>query len=63
MSEPKPVMVRDVHFRYDGIPVLSDINLTVEPGDFLGILGPHPLRQLNAVDARIERNVEMMLPR
>ena len=35
------VEIEDVGFRYGEVPVLEDINLTVEPGDFLGIIGPN----------------------
>lgn len=35
------VTIEHVGFRYDGIPVLEDVNLTVEAGDFLGLIGPN----------------------
>lgn len=35
------VEFRDVSFGYNGSPVLEDINLIVEEGDFLGIVGPN----------------------
>lgn len=35
------VAIEHVGFRYDGIPVLEDVNLTVEAGDFLGLIGPN----------------------
>src|SRR5262249_29498853 len=35
------VELEDVAFSYDEVPVLEGINLTVEPGDFLGIIGPN----------------------
>ena len=35
------VAIENVGFRYDGIPVLEDVNLTVEAGDFLGLIGPN----------------------
>lgn len=35
------VAIESVGFRYDGIPVLEDVNLTVEVGDFLGLIGPN----------------------
>jgi len=35
------VELEDVAFRYGEVPVLEGINLTVEPGDFLGIIGPN----------------------
>ena len=35
------VELEDVDFAYGAEPVLERINLTVEPGDFLGIIGPN----------------------
>ena len=35
------VELEDVDFAYGAVPVLEHINLTVEPGDFLGIIGPN----------------------
>jgi len=35
------VEMRDVWFSYDGPPVLEGVNLAVEEGDFLGIIGPN----------------------
>ena len=35
------VELEDVGFAYGAVPVLERINLTVEPGDFLGIIGPN----------------------
>ncbi len=35
------VELEDVDFAYGATPVLERINLTVEPGDFLGIIGPN----------------------
>jgi zinc transport system ATP-binding protein len=35
------VELEDVDFAYGSLPVLERINLTVEPGDFLGIIGPN----------------------
>ena len=35
------VDLEDVAFGYADVPVLEAINLTVEPGDFLGIIGPN----------------------
>jgi len=35
------VAIENVGFRYDGVPVLEDVNLTVEAGDFLGLIGPN----------------------
>ena len=35
------IVLRDVSFRYDGTPVLVDIDLTIREGDFLAIIGPN----------------------
>jgi zinc transport system ATP-binding protein len=35
------VELEDVDFAYGAVPVLERINLTIEPGDFLGIIGPN----------------------
>jgi len=35
------VVLRGVSFRYDGTPVLIDIDLTIKEGDFLAIIGPN----------------------
>ena len=35
------VEIEDVEFDYGVVRVLEDINLTVAPGDFLGIIGPN----------------------
>jgi len=35
------VRLDDVWVHYDGVPVLEGINLSVEPHDFLGIIGPN----------------------
>jgi zinc transport system ATP-binding protein len=35
------VVLRGVSFRYDGTPVLVDIDLTIREGDFLAIIGPN----------------------
>jgi len=35
------IELEDVGFTYGEVPVLERINLTVEPGDFLGIIGPN----------------------
>jgi zinc transport system ATP-binding protein len=35
------VELEDVGFRYNEVRVLEAINLTIEPGDFLGIIGPN----------------------
>jgi zinc transport system ATP-binding protein len=42
MNEKKPVVeVSQVDFAYDGPRVLEDITLTVQEGDFLGVVGPN----------------------
>ena len=42
MNEKKPVVeVSQVDFAYDGPRVLEDISLTVQEGDFLGVVGPN----------------------
>src|SRR5713226_162996 len=35
------VELEDVDFAYGAVAVLERINLTVDPGDFLGIIGPN----------------------
>ncbi|MGZ5469501.1 MAG: metal ABC transporter ATP-binding protein, partial [Candidatus Aminicenantales bacterium] len=35
------VVLRNVSFAYDGTPVLVDIDLVIEEGDFLAIIGPN----------------------
>jgi zinc transport system ATP-binding protein len=35
------VELEDIAFGYGEVPVLEGINLTVQPGDFLGIIGPN----------------------
>ncbi|RLC96285.1 MAG: ABC transporter [Chloroflexi bacterium] len=35
------VRLEDVWVRYDGVPVLEGVDLTVEDDDFLGIIGPN----------------------
>ena len=35
------IVLRGVSFRYDGAPVLVDINMTIREGDFLAIIGPN----------------------
>ena len=35
------VTLRHVSFAYDGTPVLVDVDLTIEEGDFLAIIGPN----------------------
>jgi zinc transport system ATP-binding protein len=40
MTEPI-IEVKNVWFSFNGEPVLSGVNLTVLPGDFLGVIGPN----------------------
>ncbi len=40
MSAP-PVLLRDVSFRYGAAPVLESVDLRLDEGDFLGIIGPN----------------------
>src|SRR4030066_2202480 len=35
------IVLRNVSFRYDGTPVLVDIDLTIREGDFLATIGPN----------------------
>lgn len=38
----KPVLaVRNLSFSYNTTPVLSDITLTIQPGDYVGLVGPN----------------------
>ncbi len=41
MAETPIVELRNVSVRYGDVPALEDINLTVLPHDFLGIIGPN----------------------
>lgn len=41
MADREVVRLDDVWVHYDGVPVLEGINLSVEPNDFLGIIGPN----------------------
>jgi zinc transport system ATP-binding protein len=35
------IELHDVSFRYDGTMILEDVSLTVEQGEFLGVVGPN----------------------
>ena len=35
------IALRDVHFAYHSTPVLSQVSLTIQPGEFVGIIGPN----------------------
>jgi len=41
MTVKEVVRLDDVWVHYDGVPVLEGINLSIEPNDFLGIIGPN----------------------
>jgi zinc transport system ATP-binding protein len=41
MVENPVIELRDVTVRYDGVPALEGVNLTVAQHDFLGIIGPN----------------------
>jgi len=40
MSDPA-ILIRDVRYSYNGVPVLKSIDLTVEEDDFLAVIGPN----------------------
>ncbi len=39
--EPAVIKLDQVSFAYNGQAVLKDVNLTVEPGDFVAMIGPN----------------------
>ena len=41
MSSEEVIRLEDIWVRYDGVPVLEGINLSVRRDDFLGIIGPN----------------------
>ncbi len=41
MNDDIIVKISDVSFRYNGEPAVSDINLDIKRGEFLGIIGPN----------------------
>ncbi len=41
MSKVSAIAVHDLSFAYDGPLVLRDVNLTVQEGEFVGIVGPN----------------------
>ncbi|UTF53389.1 metal ABC transporter ATP-binding protein [Natronosalvus rutilus] len=41
MTPAPAVDVRDVSFAYGETPVVSDVSLTIEAGEFLGLIGPN----------------------
>lgn len=40
-GEPPAIALEDLRFGYDGRPVVDGLNLRIEAGDFLGIIGPN----------------------
>ncbi len=39
---PEPVIsVHNVQFSYDNLPILKDVNFSIEQGEFIGIFGPN----------------------
>jgi len=42
MDQREPVIdIRHLHFAYGSVPVLEDIDLSVQAGEFLGLVGPN----------------------
>jgi zinc transport system ATP-binding protein len=41
MNSEEVVSIKDVWVYYDGIPILEGVSLSVDQGDFLGIIGPN----------------------
>jgi len=35
------IVFEQVYFSYDGDPILADVNLTIDRGEFIGIIGPN----------------------
>jgi zinc transport system ATP-binding protein len=40
-EKPEVMQLEDIWVRYDGLPVLEDISLSVREQDFIGIIGPN----------------------
>jgi zinc transport system ATP-binding protein len=40
-ADSEAIRLEGVWFAYDGTPVLEDVNLVVQAGDFIGIIGPN----------------------
>jgi zinc transport system ATP-binding protein len=40
-GNPEVILLEDVWVEYDGLPVLEEINLSVQEQDFVGIIGPN----------------------
>jgi len=41
MNSEEAISIKDVWVYYDGIPILEGVSLSVDQGDFLGIIGPN----------------------
>jgi zinc transport system ATP-binding protein len=41
MHEETAILIRDVTFSYNRIPVLVDVNLAIKQGEFLSMVGPN----------------------
>lgn len=41
MTEQPVIEVADLWFSYNGQPVLTDVHLSVQPGDFMAVIGPN----------------------
>nr|MBC8284639.1 ATP-binding cassette domain-containing protein [Nitrospinota bacterium] len=41
MSENPVIKIRDLHFSYGGPPILENIQLDIEPREFVGMVGPN----------------------
>ncbi len=41
MSDPIVVDIQDLWFSYNGNPILKEVNLTINSGDFIAIIGPN----------------------
>ena len=42
MADARPVIdIQQVHFAYGDVPVLENVDLTVQAGEFLGLVGPN----------------------
>lgn len=39
--ETADIILEQVNFSYTGAPILEDVNLTIERGEFIGIIGPN----------------------
>lgn len=41
MKKDEVINIRDVSFQYDDRPVLEDVSVTINRGDFVGLIGPN----------------------